>query len=158
MSSDERINAAVETLRETLERLGWEPQQLDGETIFDVDFGPPHLPVSGAVAAITLPAEDFVIYFSFGVAAAEDRFEEVAEFITRANEDLILGAFVLDYGNGHVRFRSSFSFAGTELPEKLVENAIAAGMKAVETYADPLIDVIARGKDPADAIEEVEGA
>jgi len=157
MSSDERIETAVETVRRVLERLGLEPNQLAGEAIFEIDFGPPHLPVSGAVAAIVLPPEEFVIYFNFGVAADADRFEEVAEFITRANEDLIVGAFVLDYDNGHVRFRSSFSFEGADLPEKLVENAIAAGMKAVETYAEPLVDVIARGKDAADAFEEVEG-
>lgn len=158
MTHDERIQTATETVRSTLERLGWEPKQLDGETIFSIDFGPPHLPVSGAVAALVLPREHFVIYFNFGVATHEDRFEEVAEFITRANEDLTAGAFILDYGNGHVRFRSGFSFADTDLPEKLIENAIAVGMKAVERFAEPLIDVLARGKDPEDAIDEVDEA
>lgn len=151
MSVDARVQAAIETLQSTMDHIGWKPEQLDHEAIFDVDFGPPHLPLSNAVAAIVLPQEVFVIYFNFGVAADEERFPEVTQFITLANEELIVGAFVLDYDNGHVRFRSSVPFLDAELPAKLIENAIREAMQAIEKYAEALVDVVARGGDPFDA-------
>jgi hypothetical protein len=156
MPTNSNIEKASNTLRETLVQLGWDPEQLEGDTIYSVDFGPPHLPVSGAVAAIIRPDEVFVIYFNFGVIAAPDRRDEVAHFIALVNSELVVGELVMDYDDGHVRCRSSFDFNGSELSGVLIRNAIAAGMRIVEGYGDAMVAVIAHEADAVDAFEKAQ--
>lgn len=155
MPSSSNIENASNTLRETLIQLGWEPEQVEGDTIYSVDFGPPHLPVSGAVAAIVRPDEIFVIYFNFGVIAAPERRDEVARFIALVNAEFIVGELVMDDDNdGHVRCKASVDFHGGELTEVLVRNTIAAAMRIVEKYGDATVAVIAHEADAIEAFED----
>jgi hypothetical protein len=68
----------------------------------------------------------------------------------------MIGNFEMDYSDGHVRFKSSVNFRGVELSETLIRNTILSAMNAVERYADALIEVLARGKDAEQALNEVE--
>jgi hypothetical protein len=156
MPSNSNIERAANVLRETLDLLGWEPEQVEGDTIYSVDFGPPHLPVSGAVAAIIRPDEVFVIYFNFGVIASPERRDEVARFLALVNSELVVGELVMDYDDGHVRCKSSVDFHGDELSDVLIRNAIAAAMQVVETYGDATVAVIAHDADAVDAFEEAQ--
>jgi hypothetical protein len=146
---------AVQTLRRTLAEIGWEPESSERTTNFFVDFGPPHLPVADALAAITPGTERFLFYVNFGAAAPPRRRDEVARFITLANWALTIGNFEMDYDDGHVRFKSSVDFEGVELSEALIRNTILPAMHAVETYADSLMAVLANGKDARQAMKDV---
>ena len=145
----------VQTLRRTLTELGWEPEQRT-DSIFYVDFGPPHMPVADAIAAVAVDSRQFVLYINLGVAAPPSRRDEVARFITRANWGLAIGNFELDYEDGHTRFKSSVAFDGKELSPEAIRNAIYWAMNAVETYAEALAEVIAGEKEPDQAIDEIE--
>jgi len=150
------ITLAAKNLQNVLIALGWEPQ-LDERTMgFIVDLGPPHLPLASIFAAISIGGDQLVIYFNFGIAAPAERRDEAARFIARANWGLMVGNFEMDYDDGQVRFKSSLDFTDAELTETLIRNAIRPAMQAVETYADALVEVIARGKSAADAIRGVE--
>jgi hypothetical protein len=147
----------VETLRQVLEEIGWDPQPGSRPASFFVDFGEPHVPLSAALAAITEESQ-FILYIVFGVAAAPDVRDEVAEFVTRANWGLRIGNFELNYADGRVQFKSSVDFTGLELSEILMVNVIRPAISVVESYADALMDVMAQRKSAEQAIADVEGS
>src|SRR6266478_456585 len=132
---------ALATLRKVLTEIGWEPQPEEKVAGFYVDFGPPHIPVSDAFAAITPATERFAFYVNFGPSVPQERCDEVVRFITLANWGLSIGNFEMDYDDGHVRFKSSIDFRGVELSEAVIRNTILAAMNAIEAYAEPLIEV-----------------
>jgi hypothetical protein len=145
----------LERLRRVLEQLGWEPQEARTPGSYFVDFGEPHRPLSSAIAALT--EQGFLMFYGiFGVSAADDVRDEVAQFITRANYGLSVGCFELDYDDGQLQIRSSVDFKGIDLSEKLMVNVIVPAMAAVEQYGDALMDVLAGRKSAVEAIEDAE--
>jgi hypothetical protein len=146
---------AISTLRDFLTSIGWEPEPTEDGLGFEIDFGPPHLPIASALAAIS-SHDQFVIYFNFGLAAPEDRRAEVAQFMVRANWNLIIGNFEMDYDDGLMHFRSSVGFAGGELTEVLLRNVVLSAMKAVEFYADGLLEVVSSRKNAMQAITDIQ--
>ena len=149
---------ALATVQAILNELGWEPQRADGLAGFEVDFGPPHVPMASALAVVMGEGQQFVLYMNFGVVAPVDRRDECARLITHANAALIIGNFEMDYDDGLVRFRSGIDVTGVELAPQMVRNVIAQAVGAVETYADAISDVVLRGKSAAAALVDVEGA
>lgn len=156
MTENMTVNSqqAFETLRKVLTEIEWASEPDVEHSSFYIDFGPPHMPVSDAVAAIAMEAEHFLFYVNFGPLALPERRDEVARFITLANWGLSVGNFEMDYEDGFVRFKSSVGFSNTDLPEALIRNAILAAMNAIEIYAEPLIDVLGRGKSAQEAFTE----
>jgi Putative bacterial sensory transduction regulator len=154
VDADSNSTNELATLQKVLTEIGWEPQLEEKVAGFYVDFGPPHIPISDAFAAIAADTEQFVFYINFGPAAPPERSDEVARFITSANWGLTIGNFELDYSDGQVRFKSSLNFANAELSETLIRNAILSAMNAVEAYGDLLVEVMAGMKSADQAIEE----
>ncbi len=138
-----------------LTEIGWDPQPEQGATGFFIDFGPPHIPISDAFAAIAPDSEQFVIYINFGPSVPPERLDEIARFLIRANWGLMIGNFEMDYSDGHVRFKSSVNFRGTDLSEALIRNAILSAMNAVEHYADGLMEVLSGRKDATEALKDL---
>ena len=142
---------AFETLRKVLTQIEWASDPDEENASFYIDFGPPYMPVSDAVAAIAMDAEQFLFYVNIGPLAPAERRDEVARFITRVNWGLSIGNFEMDYEDGFVRFKSSVAFSNTGLSEALIRNAILMAMEIVEIYADPVVDVLGRGKSAQEA-------
>jgi hypothetical protein len=147
---------AVDTLQKVLVDIGWKPRRDEETTGFVVEFDPPYIPISTAFAVISAERQHFILFVNFGLAAEPDQRDEVCRFIARANWGLLIGNFEMDYGDGHVRFRSGVNFAGTELSETLIENAILPAINAIEIYGDSLIEVVVGKKNAEDAIKEAE--
>ena len=153
-----RLAAALKTVQQCLTELEWEPKRVAEGSGFSVDFGPPHLPVSGALAAISSRLEAFVFYFNFGFAVDAASRPEMAEFIARVNSELMVGNLDLDVDRGYLRFKVGLSFQGTDLSPDLIRGAIRIGMTTVEKYAETLMQ-IARGEiDCAAAIAMIKKA
>jgi hypothetical protein len=147
----------VRLLREVLDELEWAPQELESQVAFSVDFGDPHLPVSNALAAIAIPASQFVIYINFGFVVPSALRDEVARLAARANWGLTIGNFELDLDDGHARFKSSIDYTGVSLSKALIRTAILRAMTAVERYSEAFIDVASGRKSALAAISAVEG-
>ena len=157
-SSSAAVTRAVSTLRAILIEIGWDPKRDDQTAGFVVEFDPPYIPVAYAYAAISPKLEMFVFYLNFGVAAAAERRQETARFLSLANWSLMSGNFEMDWDDGQVRFRSSICFQGTDLSGTLIRNAIRFAMNAVERYAEGVIDVMARGKCAEEAFQKIDSA
>jgi hypothetical protein len=145
---------ALRTLKKVLAEIGWDSEPDEENVCFYVDFGPPHIPVSDAVAGIAEDTERFLFYVNIGPSVPPERRDEVERFITLANWGLSIGNFEMEFDEGLVRFKSSVPFRGTQLSEALIRNAILGAMNAIETYAEPLIDVLGRGKGAQEAFRE----
>ncbi len=142
---------AFETLRKVLTQIDWASDPDEENASFYIDFGSPHTPVSDAIAAIAIEPEQFLFYVNIGPMASTERRDEVARFISRVNWGLSIGNFEMDHEDGFVRFRSSIAFSNAVLTEALIRNAILAAMEMVEIYADPVVDVLGRGKSAQEA-------
>lgn len=144
MTSKTHTGEAFSRVQRVLAELGWEPERVEGVAAFLVDFGPPHLPLSGALAAVG-DEEQFLFYVNFGVEVAAERRRETEHFIALANWGLSIGNFEMDPRDGQLRFKSSVDFAQVDLSEQLIRNAILAAMRAVEAYGDALLAVVGWG-------------
>lgn len=81
---------------------------------------------------------------------------EVAELVTRANFDLILGNFELEWDEGEVRFKTSLDIEGDELSPALFERLLDPNLDTFDQYLPALLAVLHAGATPAEAIAEVE--
>jgi hypothetical protein len=92
------------------------------------------------------------------VRTPDDKMNEVAEFITRANYGMIIGNFELDYSDGEIRYKTSVDVEDIEIGEPLIRHLVYANVLTMDKYFPGLMRVLYAGIDPVNAIEEVEGA
>jgi len=84
---------------------------------------------------------------------AENRWA-VMEFITRANYNLLVGNFEMDFDDGEVRFKTSIDVSGETLTPGLVKNIVYFNLIAMDRYLESLMTVMYGGKKAKDAFEE----
>lgn len=103
------------------------------------------------------PQSQFVFYSTSPVTAPENKRAAVAEFITRANYELILGNFELDYEDGEIRFKTSIDVQDDRLTQSLVQQLVVANVVMMDRYLPGLMLVISSDISPKDAVAKVEG-
>ncbi len=140
-----------------LEEDDWPVSPIEGRTVYKTGF-------EGKNGQFTCYAqerteqEQFVFYSIFPVHTPENKTNEVAEFITRANYGMIIGNFELDYTDGEIRYKTSLDVEDVELSEPLIRHMVYANVLTMDKYFPGLMRVLYAGIAPLDAIEEVEGA
>jgi hypothetical protein len=103
-------------------------------------------------------AKGWLSFFSiFPANVPSAKRSDVAEYLTRANYGLVIGNFEMDYDDGEVRFKTSIDVEGGELTSVMVENVVRTNLVLMDRYFPGLMGVLYGDRDPADAIEEVEG-
>jgi hypothetical protein len=146
---------AFATLTQFLEDDGWYPQQLDDKTVYRVYFAGENGELR-CYAQIRVDLEQFLFYVIAPVKAPEEVRASVAEYITRANYGLRIGNFEMDYGDGEVRYKSSFDFEGETLTPKLIKNTMYPAVHTMDFYLPGLLGVMYGNKTPVEAIQETE--
>jgi len=81
---------------------------------------------------------------------------EVAEFITRANYGMTLGAFELDMSCGNLRYRTGIDVEGNELSFSLIENLIYYNLEVMDQYFSFVEKVIDKTVSPEEAAASAE--
>jgi len=84
----------------------------------------------------------------------EDKRSDIAEFITRANYDLKLGNFQLDFRDGEFRFRVSLPTKHLTLSKDTLGYLTLLCVQTLEDYIDGVLKVCG-GVKPEDAIDEI---
>ncbi len=147
----------LETVERFLKSDDWPVSPVEGRTVIKTGF-------EGKSGQFTCYAqerkeqEQFVFYSIFPVRTPDDKMNEVAEFITRANYGMIIGNFELDYGDGEIRYKTSVDLEDVEINEPLVRHMVYANVLTMDKYFPGLMRVLYAGINPVNAIEEVEGA
>jgi hypothetical protein len=147
---------AFATLSQFLQDDGWYPQQLDDKTIHRVYFAGKNGELR-CYAQIRVDLEQFIFYVIAPVKAPERTRPLVAEYITRANYGLRIGNFEMDYSDGEIRYKSSIDFEKERLTPNLIKNTIYPAVHTMDFYLPGLLGVMYGDRDPAGAIQELEG-
>jgi hypothetical protein len=145
----------LDTVERFLKSDDWPISPVEGRTVIKTGF-------EGKNGQVTCYAqerneqEQFVFYSIFPVRTPEDKMDEVAEFITRANYGMIIGNFELDYGDGEIRYKTSVDIEEVDISEPLIRHMIYANVLTMDKYFPGLMRVLYAGINPVSAIEEVE--
>jgi hypothetical protein len=138
-----------------LKQDDWPFETLDDSTVVRVHF-------QGDSAQFTCFAQtredvdQFVFYSVSPVNVPEHKRPEIAEFITRANYDMVIGNFEMDYGDGEVRFKTSIDVEGTELTPELLKPLLYANVLMMDQYLPGVMSVIYADVSPETAVAQVE--
>ena len=97
----------------------------------------------------------FVSYCPTKVPSSKER--EVAEFLTRANNGLILGNFEMDFEDGRVRYKTSVDLEDGHLTTNMVKRLVMTNLSMMDKYLPGLMSVIYAGASPIAALAQVEG-
>ncbi|NJN81726.1 MAG: YbjN domain-containing protein [Caldilineaceae bacterium] len=98
-----------------------------------------------------------VFYSLCPLSVPEPRRPAVAEFITRANYGVMLGAFEMDFEDGEVRCRTGLTVEDVEMSSGLIRPIVIANLAVMARYLPALTAVISSQMTPLDAIREIEG-
>jgi len=98
----------------------------------------------------------FLFYSVCPFKAPEDTRLAVAEFLTRANNGLVLGNFELDFSDGAIRFKTSIGVEGDQLSTALVEQVVRPNVFMMDRYLPGIMQVIYNHTPPAEAIAAIE--
>ncbi len=136
-----------------LKEIGWEHARASSESWHA------HVPTkTGAVPAVVYhhgPTQTILFYLVVPLKLPDDHRAEVAEFLTRANRGLRLGAFELNWDDMEVRYRVGVDYEGAK-PDLAFKNAIGDALAMYDRYRDALASVAWGGRGPADALEWAE--
>jgi hypothetical protein len=88
------------------------------------------------------------------VVVPEDKKLAASDFFNRINWGLKRGRFVMDPGDGEVRFRQEFAFANVSNCVDTAVLYLANGGRVVDAFFPALTGVIFRDTSPEDALEQ----
>ncbi len=147
---------AFATLGQFLEEDSWYPQKVEDRHAYRMYYHGKNGELR-CFAQIRADLEQFVFYAISTVKVPEEVRPSVGEFINRANYNLRIGNFEIDYGDGEVRFKSSLSFEGELLTCNLIRHAIYPAVQMMDGYLPGLLRVAFGARTPVEAIREIEG-
>lgn len=115
---------------------------------------------SGSWTSIADVKEDRGILIFYSIASfkvPDDKRSAVAEFLTRANYNMILGNFEFDFSDGEVRFKTSISVGedGT-LTADLIRPVVVTNFGTMDRYLPGVMAVTYGNRTPADAVRDIE--
>ena len=85
----------------------------------------------------------------------------MAEFIARANYDLLIGNFEMDFQDGEIRFKTSIDVEDAEdhFTSQIIRQMVYANVVTTDRYFPGVMKVIYdESCTPLEAIEQIEGA
>lgn len=98
----------------------------------------------------------FVFYSLCPITIPLDRRQDVSEFLTRANYDIVIGNFELDFEDGDVRYKTSIDVEGSQLDSALIKRLVYTNVVMMDQYLPGILAVVYAKASPAEAIAQVE--
>lgn len=96
------------------------------------------------------------IYSIIPMAANQKRLE-IADFLHRANYDMMIGNFELDMRDGEIRFKTSADFNGEKPDLEMINKMIDCCLAMADRYLPGVGAILFSDITPEQAIEMVEG-
>lgn len=108
----------------------------------------------------------FVFYSASPVEAPEQQRAAIAEFVTRANYNMLVGNFELNVETGDIRYKTSVSLKGIpdealqsqDVLQKLLEQLIYVNIFVMDQYLPGIHAVVDGTASPKEAIARIESA
>ncbi len=138
-----------------LKEDGWPCEMMEDGTVARLLFQGDHAQFTCYVQTRE-EADQFLFYSLCPISVPEHKRPEVAEFITRANYDMVLGNYEMDFEDGELRFKTSIDVEGTQLTTELIRPVLYANVLMMDQYMPGIMSVIYADVSPKTAIEQVE--
>lgn len=106
---------------------------------------------------ISASEKEIQTYTVCPINASEDDYDNVVEFITRANYGLKVGNFEFDHSDGEVRYHTCLPCAEGVPSLADVERCVDVGSAMFKRYGDGLVKNIMGFGNPEADIKEIEG-
>ena len=134
-------------------RNEWEHELLDAPRALEFNHTRSGLPTKSR-ATIT-GGGPILVYDSLCLERVpQEHRSEVAEYLTRVNADLPVGAFDMDWDAGEVRFRTSIDLQGEQLTDALLRGVVLSNHQAMIDWLGHLLSVISGEMTGATAYHE----
>lgn len=148
-------SSLITTLRDFFDSIDWGFTEI-GENTLQLDFQGTY-GKWGCIARTQEELQQAAFYSYYPAQAPPDKRPAIAEFIARANFDMIIGNFELDFNDGEIRFKTSVDARGDRLTPAMVSQMVYANVTAMDQYLPGLEAILAQNVSPAEAIALVEG-
>jgi hypothetical protein len=149
------MGTILETIEAFFKRDGWLCSPVEGQPVLWSSFAGEN----GQWSCVALGLEEtdqFAFYSICPVNAQPDLLAATAEFIARANADMLIGNFELDWDTGEIRFKTSIDVEGSGLTVELVSAQVYANVSTMDRYLPGLMNVLYGKHSPAEAIALIE--
>ena len=143
------------TMRDYFNSLDWGFTET-GENTLQLDFRGRN-GKWGCLARTQEELKQAAFYSYYPAQAPSDKRPAVAEFIARANFDMIIGNFELDFNDGEIRFKTSLDARSGDLTLATVSQMVYANVTAMDQYLPGIEAILAQNLSPAEAIALAEG-
>ncbi|MBD2541006.1 YbjN domain-containing protein [Coleofasciculus sp. FACHB-SPT36] len=100
--------------------------------------------------------KQFVFYSICPIIVASENRLAMADFLTRANYNLLVGNFEMDFEDGEIRYKTSINFEGSQLDHALLKQLAYINVVMMNQYLPGIIAVLNDNVPPADAISQIE--
>jgi hypothetical protein len=152
----ESTTPLLDVLVEFMEQDNWPINKIEGQNAVSVNFQG----TSGRWGCIGRTDEDkqLALFFSYApIKVGEDKRDEMAKFLTKANYGLYIGNFEFDYNDGEVRCKTSLDVEGSALDTELVKRMVYNNVGIMDKYLPGIMGIVYGNMDAADAIKKTEG-
>lgn len=148
-------SSLIATMRDYFGGLDWAFTEI-GENTLQLDFRGRH-GQWGCLARTQEELRQAAFYSYYPAQAPPGKRAAIAEFIARANFEMIIGNFELDFNDGEIRFKTSLDVRGDRLTPALVGQLVYANVTAMDQYWPGFEAILGQHLSPAEAIALVEG-
>jgi len=101
------------------------------------------------------PDQNIVVFYAASpVRVPEERRLAVAEYITRVNYEVSIGALEMDFNDGEVRYRVGLDYEDTPLSPIQIKNLVQPAIHLMDRYLPGLLKVALDAQEPADALRK----
>lgn len=146
----------LEEVVEFFQQGDWDFLQVEGESSLAIQFQGDN----GSWlchAKVREAQKQFIFYSICPVNAPEEKRLAVAEFLIRANYDLSIGKFELDFTDGEIRCKTNVDLEERQLDSPLIGRLVYINLALMDSYLPGIESVIYKDVSAVDAIAQIEG-
>lgn len=146
----------LEDVAKFFQQENWDFLQVEGASSLALQFLGDHASWL-CLAKVREAQKQFIFYSICPVNAPEEKRLVVAEFLIRANCDLSIGKFELDFNNGEIFCKTSIDLTERQLDSPLLKRLVYINLALMDSYLPGIESVIYRDVAAVDAIAQIEG-
>jgi hypothetical protein len=144
-------------LKEICSELGWKTRvQAEDERTLIICPLPADEHVSGVFFVISKVAKRLAMYVAYRKKVSSEYSTALCDTISRVNSGLLGACLELEHEHGEVRYRDGLLLAMPEVNADLLRTLVATTLRDALGYA-PVVEAIADGRSPAEALASLPG-
>ena len=140
-----------------LDKKGWK-YQLESDqnrVVFGIQANHANI---DCIANVRTEKKQFIFLSICNCNAFQDKYDDVVEFITRANFGLVNGCFEFDFKSGTIRFKTTIIYdQENEIPDNILDKYIVTNLFTMDHYIPGIMSIIYGDNTAYKAITEMEG-